>query len=211
MITFSGIDCSGKSTQIDLLKQHFKSNGIKHRVIWSRGGYTSWVEGIKNLVRPDKNFSEDQKKEYRASVNSDSRKARLLLFASICDLIRYYGVVFRLIELSGTRLICDRYIWDTYIDFRLKFPQLDFERWSCWKLLMKTYKKPDHSFIFVIPPEESMRRSQLKIEPFPETLEERKIRIDSYLQEIQNGRWQYVIDGERAKDEIANEILGIAG
>ena len=38
MVTFSGIDCSGKSTQIEIIRKYYEDKGIKARVIWSRGG-----------------------------------------------------------------------------------------------------------------------------------------------------------------------------
>lgn len=207
MITFSGIDCSGKSTQIDILKNYYDGKGLKSKVIWNRGGYTSWVEAIKNLVRLDKNYTEKQKKEYRSSINSNPKKAKLLLFASILDLIRFYGIVFRIIELLGVKIICDRYIWDTYIDFKIKYPQYNFENWFSWRLLLRCMKKPDHSIIFVIPAEESMRRSELKFEPFPETYEERIIRIEYYIREITNGKWNHVIDGQQNIDDVTRQVL----
>ena len=38
MISISGIDCCGKSTQIELLCEELKSKGQKCEVIWSLGG-----------------------------------------------------------------------------------------------------------------------------------------------------------------------------
>tara|TARA_B100001971_G_C17974441_1_gene424085 strand:- start:38 stop:184 length:147 start_codon:yes stop_codon:yes gene_type:complete len=45
IIVFSGLDCSGKSTQIEFLDEIFSKKGQKSLVFWSRGGYTS---GYKN-------------------------------------------------------------------------------------------------------------------------------------------------------------------
>ena len=36
MISISGIDCCGKSTQIELLCEELKSKGRKCEVVWSR-------------------------------------------------------------------------------------------------------------------------------------------------------------------------------
>lgn len=209
MITFSGIDCAGKSTQIEIIKKYYENKGKKVRVIWSRGGYTSWVEGIKTLIRQDQALEGEAKEEYRKEAIKANWKKKLYLKASIWDLVRFYGIVFRWIELTGTLIICDRYVWDTYIDFLMRYPQYDFSKWACWKVLMRVMKKPSTSFVLTIPAEESMRRSGLKNEPRPEPIEKRTIRINHYIEEIKNKRWKYVIDCMRPIDEISNEIIEI--
>lgn len=209
MISFSGIDCSGKSTQIEITKKYYESKGIRVRVIWSRGGYTSWVEGIKTLIRKDKRFSAAEKAEYRTKINENHIKARLLLWASILDLIRYYGIVFRWIEMSGAVILCDRYIWDTYIDFSLKYKNIEFEKWLCWKIMLKLIKKPDKSIIFTIPIEESMRRSLEKNDQHSEPFDERLSRIQRYMAEIENGRWQHVINASSPIQAVTNEVIKI--
>ena len=209
MITFSGIDCSGKSTQIETIKKYYEGKGIKVRVIWSRGGYTSWVEGIKTFIRKDKHLSEAEKADYRAKINGNHRKAKLLLWASIVDLIRYYGIVFRWIEMTGTVLLCDRYIWDTYIDFSLKYKDIEFEKWLCWKAMLKLIKQPDKSIIFTIPIEESMRRSLEKSDPHSEPCDERRIRIQRYMTEIENGRWHYVVNAQSPIQAVTEKVIEI--
>ena len=51
IIVFSGVDCAGKSTQIELLKKEFLGHGIKSQSLWSRGGYTPGFELLKKLLR----------------------------------------------------------------------------------------------------------------------------------------------------------------
>lgn len=209
MITFSGIDCSGKSTQIEIIKKYYDDIGVRYRVIWSRGGYTPWIEGIKNLLRKDKNYTAEQKEAYRKHFQESFQKQKLLLWASIIDLIRYYGIVFRFIELFGTTIVCDRYIWDTYIDFQIKYPRIDFENWFVWKMLLKFMKKPRQSIVFTIPADISMQRSCEKNDPHSESYEVRKVRIEKYEKEIENGRWQYVIDATKTVNEVSDEIEDI--
>ena len=209
MITFSGIDCAGKSTQIEKIKKYYEDQGVRCRVIWSRGGYTSWVEGFKTLIRRDKGFSEEAKEEYRASIKKTGWKNKLYLVASIWDMLRFYGIVYRFIEAKGDLIICDRYVWDTCIDFQMRYPQYDFQNWFCWKLMLKCIKKPTYSFVFTIPAEESMRRSKLKEEPRPEPLEKRVIRIEHYMREIKNKRWMYVVDCMKPLDAVTGEVIEI--
>lgn len=207
MISFSGIDCCGKSTQIDLLCKDLEKQGKKYQVIWSRGGYTPGIERVKKLLRGGSSASKEEKISYSEQVNSNSKKRKLLFVASLMDLWFYYSVSLRLKEWFGTTVICDRYIWDTYIDFKIKYPDYDFERGFWWRLTLKTMLKPKASFCMFIPAEESMRRSSLKEEPFPESVEARRERIDWYVRERENNRWQYVIDATKSIEEVYSAIV----
>lgn len=208
LIEFSGLDCAGKSTQINLLKEYYENQGYHVEVIWSRGGYTPGITWLKELVRRGGNKSpEEQTEEERlAKVNRKPQGGRLLLWLSIVDLIAYWGIFFRQWSKKDRMLFCDRYFWDTYIDFTLKYPQTKFEKWFVWKILQKCYRKPDCSFVLTITPEESMRRSNLKFEPFPEPEEKRALRLDKYMEEIKKERWKYVVDCMRPIEEISKEL-----
>jgi thymidylate kinase len=140
-------------------------------------------------------------------VNGNAMKRKLLFVASLIDLWLFYSVVLRLKELTGKVVICDRYIWDTYIDFKLKYPEYKFENGFWWNLTLKTMLKPKQSFCLFIPAEESMRRSELKEEPFPEEIVIRKERIKRYLEELENNRWDYVIDATKPIREVYQQIV----
>lgn len=130
----------------------------------------------------------------------------MLFLASLIDLWRYYTFSLR-IQGLGKVIICDRYIWDTYIDFKMKYPEYDFEHGFWWNLTLKTMVKPNPSFCMFIPAETSMYRSTLKDEPFPEPIEVRQERIDWYIRELKNDRWQYEIDATKSVDEVYAQIL----
>ena len=102
MISFSGIDCGGKSTQIEKVKLAYEAKNKKVKVIHSRGGYTPMLEWFKTLIRSDKGGSAQDHAQYREAVHGNPKKRKLLLWLSIFDLGLYYGVYFRLVELFGT-------------------------------------------------------------------------------------------------------------
>lgn len=207
MISFSGIDCCGKSTQINLLCEELKKNNKRYQVIWSRGGYTPGIQFIKKLIgRTDAKFSKEERIAYSEKINSNGIKRKLLFIASLIDLWFYYSIVLRTKEFMGVLIICDRYIWDTYIDFKMKYPDYDFENGFWWKFTLKTMLKPKPSFVFFIPAEESMRRSGLKDEPFPEPIETRKERIDYYMNELKNNRWDCLVDATKSIQEVFDSI-----
>ena len=51
IIFFSGLDGAGKSTQIDILKNHYLNQNKKVYYFWSRGGYTPGFQRLKNILR----------------------------------------------------------------------------------------------------------------------------------------------------------------
>src|SRR5690554_2016130 len=119
MISFSGLDSSGKGTQIAVTEKHLNEQGIKCRTLWARGSWTPGIELIKRIVRRDKGLTDKQKEQYRRKVRSNPWIQRLILILSILDLIWYWGLFYRLAGLFVSVLICDRYIWDTLVDFRV--------------------------------------------------------------------------------------------
>lgn len=206
MLVLSGIDCAGKSTQLEKLHKYFGENNRKTRIIWSRGGYTPILEFIKNLIK-GKKVTKDNEKKIRDKVHSNNTLRKILLWGAILDLCIYYGMYFRYLKFLGITIIADRYIWDTYIDFLIKYKSINFEKWFIWKILLLIHLKPDNSIVLSITPEESMRRSTLKHEPFPETLEERKTRISVYFNLIKDGYWDIHIDASEGIDEVFNKIV----
>ena len=206
MISFSGIDCCGKSTQINLLCEELKTQGKRYEVIWSRGGYTPGIELVKKLIRRGRTQTKEERLAHSAQVNESGKKRKLLFIASLIDLWFYYSITLRVKEWFGKIVICDRYIWDTYIDFQMKYPEYAFEKGFWWRLTLKTMLKPKPSIVMTIPAEVSMYRSSLKDEPFPEPIEVRQERITRYLQEIENGRWDCVIDATVSVEEVYAQI-----
>lgn len=209
MISFSGIDCGGKSTQIENVKRAFDEQKKRCKIIHSRGGYTPLLEFVKTLIRKDRGGSAEEHAKYREEVHASPKKRKLLLWLSIFDLGLYYGVWFRIVELFGTTILADRYFWDSLIDFRMKYAEFDFEKWLVWKFTKAICLKPKKSIIYTIPAELSMYRSTLKDEPWPEPIEVRRDRIDRYMQEIALGRWSHVIDATPSIEDVFNQTIRV--
>jgi len=211
MISVSGIDSAGKTTQIEFIEKYYESINRKFIRIWGRGSWTPGVEIIKKLVRKDKNFTAEQKAEYRKEARTNPKKSKLLLIASILDLYLYFGIYYRWKGLFVKEVICDRYIWDTCADFRVGFSQFDFENWLIWKLLLKFIPMPRHSFMLVISPEESISRGLKKQEMYMESLENKTKKIQEYFKLIDEGKWTDVIDGNQPIEAINDRIREILG
>lgn len=210
VITFSGIDSSGKSTQIEILRNRLRKKGYRTETVWSRGGYTGIMQAIKDFIRiikrnalPDPSDTRGHEEQFKKGPIT-----RLWLFLSILDLMRLYAVQLRLMNFLGIVVIMDRYINDTEIDFQMKFINIDLNRIMLWRFFKKTAVKPDAGFLIEIPVDESLRRSELKDEPFPEDEVRRRARHLHYVNLKKKHAWQYVINGMGTVDEINNEIKG---
>lgn len=210
MIAFSGLDGAGKSTQISLLTDFYKIKKIKTQMFWSRGGYTPGMECVKGLLRRFNNSTIPKErglssKRDESFSNGFIRKAWLTL--AILDLIYYYAIYIRFKEFFGTVIICDRYLFDTSLDFKRNFPQENVNRWLIWRLLMRVSTNPKKHFILTISVIESQYRSTLKDEPFPDSKETLKFRLDEYLKYGYNNKFVVEINCEKSIELIHQQII----
>ena len=195
IISFSGIDSSGKSTQIKFLYNYCERNNIKVKKIWGKARGTPGVEFIKKLVRKDKSMSFEEKMEYRTQIYKSTSKKRLLLIASILDLYWYFGIYYRILGIFNKVLICDRYIWDTYVEVKTEFSDINIDKWFIWKMAIFFPPKPKVSFVFTLPAEESIKRDIKKNDLAVDSLELKKRKNNMYMTLINQGKWTNIVDG----------------
>lgn len=207
IIAFSGIDGAGKSTQIDLIIQYLKDRGQNPVYRWTRGGYTGPFNALKALLRrvlrgklPPSGRNEQRERVFEKPLVRD-----LWLYAAMFDLMVIYGIYFRILKLSGRIVIADRYLWDTWIDFRLNFPDVKMDQWFMWKTLVWITPVPDMSFLLLIPVEESLRRSKMKNEPFPDSKEVLQKRLALYKELSSSHDW-HVLDCMQPIKTINDDI-----
>lgn len=211
IVSFSGIDSAGKTTQIEMLLRYCDENNIRAKRLWGKARGTPGVEFLKSLVRRDRKMSKEEKQEYRAEFFQNMKKKRFLLIMSLLDLLWYFGIYYRIESLFHKVTILDRYVWDTYIEVSTEFTGIPFENWLLWKMVVWLSPKPRHSFLFVIPAEESLRRDIQKNDLTVDALELKQAKIDLYMQLKDEEKWTHVMDGMNSREELHQSVLKLLG
>lgn len=211
IISFSGIDSAGKTTQIDKLTSYLDNHGEKYVKKWSKARGTPGVEFLKNIVRRKNPTDEKEKQAVRREIYKSPLKQKLLYTASLLDLCWYWGVYFRWVEWTNKYLICDRYLWDTYVEMKHDFYSINIDQSLLWKLVKVIAPKPNVSFVFVIPAELSLERDLQKGTEGTEDIERKKSKINLYLQLVKQGKWTNVMDGTKSREELHEKVLQIIG
>jgi thymidylate kinase len=211
IVSFSGLDGSGKSTQIDKLHDQLNQNGISVTILWARGGYTPFFHFLKKMFRITLKSQtlkkESALKKSQTKVMSNRYIAKLWLNIAIADLILYWAIYLRISRMMGKFVICDRFLDDTRLDFRRKFPSIPFEKMFLWRLLELASPLPNVSILLWVPVDESRKRSLIKCEPFPDNVETLSWRLSSYLDEKIFPSEKYIIlDGRKDVNILAKRI-----
>jgi len=211
LIVFSGIDGAGKSTQIERLETTLRERKLDYKYLWSRGGYTPGFNLLKKLTRKltgKKILPPGGESEQRGKALSRPLIRKIWITLSIFDLLWVYCLQIRKWIYQGKHVICDRFLLDTLIDFNLNFPQEKVQNWWSWKLLNRLSPTPDRAFLLLVPVSESIRRSNIKNEPFRESTKILTNRLSLY-ETLYDKSLYKKLDGLKPPEVIENEILTI--
>ena len=212
IVTFSGVDCSGKTTQINRLYSFFESKKIKSEVLWYRLGYSKELDKIRSFfrkVRPTALPTNLDVNERRRIFRNNFVR-NLWITIALLDLLFQYGVKLRFKAYSGSIIICDRYVEDAILDLKYRFSGYEKLVAYLQKIFPIILPKPDFSFNIYLPYETMLERAEQKKEPFPDPPEVRDLRYSDYISLTGMGKI-FQINGDRNIEEIHSEILSILG
>ena len=209
LTSFSGIDSSGKSTQIDLLLKYCKSHKISAKRVWAKVRGTPGIRLLKWLFRKDKGFDIDKKVEYRKKVLGNSKLSKMIIWLSMLDYAIFVAVVYRFMTIFYRIVICDRYIWDSYIELKSEYAEFDIDHSAMWKLIKWLAPKPKHSFLLYLSPQESLKRDINKSDPIIDELSVKITKYNYYMTMRNHSIWNHCIDGAQEISTIHSFIIEV--
>jgi thymidylate kinase len=127
LIVLSGLDGSGKSTQMEILAERLGTNGIPAAVLWNR-----WKPFLSaGVIRLAKRYLRARERvkaeDYRGFTDAKRRSMKSVWKRNLWQMMVWgeYAVQVRARILShrrkGLAILCDRYVYDTLVDVAINF------------------------------------------------------------------------------------------
>ena len=150
IITLSGVDGSGKSTQLKLLKERSEQEG--KRVFYFHAIEFSLANRLTRVLRGKKDFTPGEEK---ASVKAAWISLQLRKLFLLIDIFRFEKLARKLSRENYNYIVSDRYFYDSVINILY----LSKSAGSLW--FERLIPKPDRAFYFQITAEEIMKRERV--------------------------------------------------
>jgi len=221
LVTFSGIDGSGKSLHAERLRHVFDTCDVRVRLIWARGASS---KGAGTMIRAGKRVlgsaggapgdsggdahagtrteAERFEERRRRLRNPLARWAFSVVFAT--DLVRPYVWQTRRAMLNGQVVICDRYICDALVDYALFTGTDPANPPLALKLLHALTPRPHVAVTLDVDPAEALRRK-----PEEGSTAHLETARRMFL-ELTDARRMTVVEGTASADEIQRGIARAA-
>ncbi len=204
LIAFSGIDGSGKTTQVKLLQDQLRRNGFETSKMWSRWRPLLSLP-LLFVLRKSGQVSV-HKADFLSIVEFHAIKnqsvASLWCFATQLENFLKISVKIIIPLTLGRAVICDRYVLDLMVDGVSDLHDSPTEIRFGFKLL-RLLPRPDRAFLIDIDAESAFKRK-----PDMPSISYNIERIRSYLA-LCNEAGVKVVDGRRSPEAIHQEVCSL--
>lgn len=208
IITLSGVDCAGKTTQLDALEAALTERGHRVKRLWFRPGYSPLLDTLRTGVRKlrPSALPSNKNPEARKQAFAKPGVSRTWVTMGAVDTLISLGGHVRWLSARGYTVLCDRYVEDAIVDLALVFPDLVSLDGRLRRALVKACPEPDVAILLTLSREVAIARAHAKNEPFADPPERRAERYDIYMGMADNGRFT-VVDAEQPIEAVTRTIL----
>lgn len=208
LVTLSGADCSGKSTQVAFLASLLERAGRRPVVVWLRPGYSDRLDRARGFVRrlrpgllPVAGPSPERQRLFARTGVSEAWVA-----VAVLDMLFEYAVKVRSLLGQGRTVLCDRYVDDALLDLSFRSPRLRIDDGRIGRFIRAVCPRPDVAFLLRVPWELCVSRAVAKNEPFPDDDATRWKRHEAYERLARSGRYR-VIDAAAPLSAVQAELV----
>lgn len=202
LITFSGIDGSGKTAHAAALSRALSVCGVTHVRVWSRPGCSPLYRALaaarrKFTAAPDSTTPSGQPQP------APGGKAARLLWAilNVLDLAIVYNWSVRRRLLVGNVIVCDRYATDAEVELAERLPGQDRLARRIIAVLHHLSPAPQVAYLLDLPPTEAANRSA-----DPENVIQLERQRQAYLR-LAHQRKMWMADALRDFGQLSDDIV----
>jgi dTMP kinase len=185
LIAFEGLDQSGKQTQAELLRDHFKQLGRKSRVVSFPDYATSIGEEIARALQGERDYGPDVMQLLYVANRYERRP----------DLQRWLD--------GGLLLVCDRYIASS-----VAYGEAEGLDPAWLTEIQKFLPAPVLTIMLDIAPETAVQRKAVDRDRYERDLAMQARVRESYRRQAAEHGWS-VLDGGLPKDILATEVVSV--
>lgn len=210
MISFMGLDGSGKSTSIDYAYEQLKKRGYKVEVV--RAAYViKYMSAViklgkKILMKKDSDPFKGDYRTYLENMRKQAQRGGVYKIFSFCTTLEFKLQIFfsiRLKRMMGTTLLVDRYIYDNVVTYAANLGLGEDYMREAMNGKWKHAPRPD-KIIYIKTPVEVCCSRKDDI-PDPLYLE---IREPLYMKAAQMYD-AVVIAGDQGKQEMLDQVMAV--
>lgn len=207
LISFSGIDGSGKTTYAKHITRILKKKGVKCHYVYGRLEpflLKPFIIIGRKIFLKEKDMFQDYKdysNEKKNKIKKHSLLSKIYFFIMLLDYIIQLFLRVKIPFFMGYNIVCDRYIFDTVINdlaIDMNYPNKKMKKEI--DKFFRFFPKPTISFLIEVPVNIAFKRKNDT--PSPKYLEERASRYKFIASKYD----MIVVDGSKDLEEVKSFI-----